>query len=90
MNVNRNSFNIGGKLPPRAGRNFFYLLCELAHTGAGALEAKCSLPDGVSQFNIRGWQGRGRTYSADGLVFLRCQITSRILVTCVPDGISAG
>jgi hypothetical protein len=29
------------------------------------------LPDGVSQFDIRGWQGRGRTYSANGLVFLR-------------------
>jgi hypothetical protein len=39
------------------------------HTSRPAGEPKFDLPDGVSQFNIRGWQGRWRQYCADGLVF---------------------
>ena len=53
------------------------------------------VPDGVSRFNIRGWQGRGRSYSADGLVLFavpdsRISRPGELRVTCVGNGISAG
>jgi hypothetical protein len=44
------------------------------HIGGPAGEPKFSLPDGASQFNIRGWQGRWRQYCADGLVFYGCDV----------------
>jgi len=47
----------------------FCAICEMDHIGGPAGEPKFGLPDGVSQFNIRGWQGRWRQYCADGLVF---------------------
>ena len=50
--------------------------------------AQWNSPDGVSQFNIRGWQGRGRPYCADGLV-LFCP-GKLMPITTSTDGLEAG
>src|ERR1700730_202443 len=57
-----------GQLSPKSWPQLFWAMCEMDHTSWQPDGPRFRSPDGASQFNIRGWQGRWRQYCADGLV----------------------